>query len=80
MLQGVMEIQKTLGQQTEALKTVRGELDTMSAKLDGVVTQVHTAQTVMKVVGGIITAAILFLGWLAATFVGPVLDRIYPTQ
>lgn len=77
-LMAVMEIQRTLGSLTQSVENLTAAQQRMDGELTTVANKVSQAQTVVKVVGAILTAAILFTGWLIATVIGPLLERMFP--
>ncbi len=79
-LMAVLEIQRTLGGLTKSVESLTQTQERMNTELSVVAGKVNQAQTVLKVVGAILTAAILGLGWLIATIIGPVLDRVLPAK
>lgn len=60
----VMEIQRTLGALTQTVETLRESQKAMQNELASIAQKVHTAQTIVWVVGVGIMAVIGFVGWL----------------
>lgn len=63
-LMAVMEIQRTLGALTQAVEILRESQRAMQSELTAIAQKVHTAQTIVWVVGVGIMAVIGFVGWL----------------
>jgi hypothetical protein len=63
-LQAVMEMQKTQGQLVEAVQALQGAQKETTTKVDGIATKIHTAQTVLWLVGVGVVAIISLVGWI----------------
>jgi hypothetical protein len=70
MMQSIMEMQKTQGQLVEAVQSLReaqretqSRVDTLSRDVGGLAQKVHTAQTVVWVVGVSLAGIVGFFGW-----------------
>jgi len=81
-LQSVMEMQRTLGQLTQAVTTLTEESKKSSAKLDEISHKVYAAQVTIKVVGsvlGIIGGGALLLFWKIWATIAPLIQlKLHP--
>ena len=57
-----MEMQKTLGQVTEAVTTLKDQSKTHGGKLEQMGKEIHAAKVVIGIVGGFIGLVGVFLG------------------
>jgi hypothetical protein len=70
MMQSIMEMQKTQGQLVEAVQSLRegqretqARVETLSREVGAMGQKVHTAQTVIWVVGAGLAGIVGFAGW-----------------
>lgn len=73
-LQAIMEMQKTLGQLTQAITTLTEESKKRGEVLDRISHKVYAAQVVLWIAGGLLTA----LGGVAVFFLNRIWDTILP--
>jgi hypothetical protein len=77
ILQSVLEMQKTLGQLTQAVTTLTEESKKSSTKLDDISHKVYAAQVTVKVVGallGAIGSAAIFLFYKIWADIAPLIQ------
>lgn len=64
ILQGVFDIQKTLGRVTEAVETLKTESISQRDKVDQIGKDVHAAKVVVRLVGAAVVLAFAGMGWV----------------
>jgi hypothetical protein len=64
MLQGVFEIQKSMGRLEHAVETLQEMQKTQGEKLDSVAGDVHTGKVALRVIGVLVVGLGGFLAWL----------------
>jgi hypothetical protein len=62
-IEAVMQVQKTLGELTQAVKTLTEEIKEQKSDLKMVSKDVHTWKVTIRVVGLILAGAVAFAGW-----------------
>lgn len=63
-LQAVMEMQKTLGQLTQAVETLTQESKKNSDKIDKITLQIHGAKIAVYVIAGVLSLVFAFTAFL----------------
>lgn len=64
ILQGVFDIQKSMGRLEHAVETLKEMQKTQGEKLDGVAADVHTGKVALRVIGVLVVGVGGFLAWL----------------
>lgn len=64
ILQGVFNIQNTIGKLAEAVETLKTESHSQRDKVDQIGKDVHAAKVVVRLVGGAVLLAFASMGWI----------------
>lgn len=77
-LQMIMEMQKTLAQLSQAVKTLTEDVQKREKTVDGISHKIYAAQVVIWVVGGILTLLVTILGGATVFILDKIWDTILP--
>jgi hypothetical protein len=63
VLEIVMNMQMSMGKLTEAVESLKSQVKDHGVEIKAISTDIHTAKTTLKIIGGILTVGLAFAGW-----------------